>query len=426
MTFSFFYMSSSSSSPPCWLVSVPNEPGQLSQDTIKKLKYDTASTQNDLAECYEFELPSDLLVGTLNSLMSLSDELNRVDMSIENVVRKIERQFNDLNQGDEVLTVDGVPVNRYLNHYAWDEAKHPHRRPLSEIVSIIQTTIGKVEEELKQLSTMYSEKRQQLTQLQRKKGGGNLMVANLDDVLTPDLVTEKDFLNTEYLKTLVAIIPKACEEQWKEEYFKIGEDIADYGPVGTRGSVKGSPVVPNSSKKLLESGDSVLYTVTVLKGQYQAGCLDNDGNFEPGMHLDYTEGFKNLAREKRYIIRDFTFNPSAQRENEQAQAELEVEVDRLWSGLLRWCKAHFGEAFIAWMHIKAVRIFVESVLRYGLPINFTVLLFRVHKGKDKKLRSVLAKKYSHLQPTEMTEDDNSGQTAEFFPYVTNTFNAFSA
>jgi hypothetical protein len=32
-----------------------------------------------------------------------------------------------------------VPVDRYLNYFAWDEAKHPHRRPLPEIVSIIQS-----------------------------------------------------------------------------------------------------------------------------------------------------------------------------------------------------------------------------------------------------------------------------------------------
>lgn len=31
--------------------------------------------------------------------------------------------------------------------------------------------------------------------------------------------------------------------------------------------------------------------------------------------------------------------------------------------LLRWLKVNFSEAFIAWVHIKALRVFVESVLR---------------------------------------------------------------
>jgi len=32
--------------------------------------------------------------------------------------------------------------------------------------------------------------------------------------------------------------------------------------------------------------------------------------------------------------------------------------------LVRWLKVNFGEAFIAWIHVKALRVFVESVLRY--------------------------------------------------------------
>lgn len=37
--------------------------------------------------------------------------------------------------------------------------------------------------------------------------------------------------------------------------------------------------------------------------------------------------------------------------------------------LLRWLKVNFSEAFIAWIHIKALRVFVESVLRcvVGMP-----------------------------------------------------------
>jgi V-type H+-transporting ATPase subunit C len=357
--------------------------------------------------------------------MALGDDLNRVDMSIESAVRKIERQFHDLNKGDQALTVDGVPVGRYLNFFSWDEAKHPHRRPLPEIVGIIQASVGKIEEELKQLSTRYSEKKQQLLQHQRKKGG-NLMVANLNDILTPDIVSTSDFVNSEYLQTLVVVVPKNLEEAWLHEYHTIGDQIAEYGPKGNRGNVRGSPVVPGSSRKILEEGDSMLYTVTVLKGQYQPGRVDKEGGFEPGSVIDYVEDFKTRAREKRFIVRDFTFDPNSHASNEEAIAELEVEVDRLWSGLIRWCKAHFGETCIAWMHIKMTRVFVESVLRYGLPVNFVVVMYRPHHGKDKKLRAVLAKKYAHLQPSQFSglEEGNAGSSAqaEYFPYVSNAFN----
>lgn len=205
------------------------------------------------------------------------------------------------------------------------------------------------------------------------------MVANLNDILTPDIVSTSDFVNSEYLQTLVVVVPKCVnpivstqalkpttnphhvlflpcarnlEEAWLQEYHTIGDQIAEYGPKGNRGNVRGSPVVPGSSRKVLEEGDSMLYTVTVLKGQYQPGRVDKEGGFEAGSVIDYIEDFKTRAREKRFIVRDFTFDPNSHASNEEAIAELEVEVDRLWSGLIRWCKAHFGETFIAWMHIK--------------------------------------------------------------------------
>ncbi|KAF1316501.1 Atpase, partial [Globisporangium splendens] len=334
---------------------------------------------------------------------ALSDDLNRVDMVIESVVRKIERQFHDLNKGDQALTVDGGASGYQQNS---------------------RNSVGKIEEELKQLGTRYAEKKQQLLQHQRKKGG-NLMVANLNDLLTPDIVSPSDFVNTEYLQTLVVVVPKNLEETWLNEYHTIGDQIAEYGPKGNRGNVRGSPVVPGSSRKILEEGDAFLYTVTVLKGQYQPGRIDKEGTFEQGTVIDYIEDFKTRAREKKFIVRDFVFDQTSHASNEEAIAELEVEVDRLWSGLIRWCKAHFGETFIAWMHIKMIRVFVESVLRYGLPVNFVVAMYRPHPGKDKKLRSVLAKKYAHLQPSQFSgiEEGNSGSgQAEYYPYVSNAFN----
>lgn len=32
--------------------------------------------------------------------------------------------------------------------------------------------------------------------------------------------------------------------------------------------------------------------------------------------------------------------------------------------LVRWLKVNFSETFMAWIHIKALRVFTESVLRY--------------------------------------------------------------
>lgn len=59
-------------------------------------------------------------------------------------------------------------------------------------------------------------------------------------------------------------------------------------------------------------------------------------------------------------------------------------------------KVNFSETFIAWIHVKALRLFVESVLRYGLPVNFLAVLIFPNKKQTRKLRETLNSLYSHL------------------------------
>merc|ERR1740138_201408 len=66
------------------------------------------------------------------------------------------------------------------------------------------------------------------------------------------------------------------------------------------------------------------------------------------------------------------------------------------NALVRWCTTMFGEAYIAWVHTKALRLFVESVLRYGLPVNFVPILLKPKAKTYAKLRSTLSTTYAPL------------------------------
>lgn len=75
------------------------------------------------------------------------------------------------------------------------------------------------------------------------------------------------------------------------------------------------------------------------------------------------------------------------------------EKQRQYAPLVRWLKINFGEIFSAYIHVKALRVFVESVLRFGLPVNFQAAIMEPHKGAPKKLRTELNKLYGHLDGT---------------------------
>lgn len=148
---------------------------------------------------------------------------------MESVVRKIEKTGAELlgRQGGE-LTVGGVPAPRYVQQFAWDYAKYPNRRPLTELVSLIAGGVTAVDEELKQLTQSYADKQQALLEMQRKKGG-NLMVADLNDVLTEETMSNVQVMDTEYLKTIFIAIPKSAKENFEDGIEKLGNNLVGFG-----------------------------------------------------------------------------------------------------------------------------------------------------------------------------------------------------
>ena len=108
----------------------------------------------------------------------------------------------------------------------------------------------------------------------------------------------------------------------------------------------------------------------------------------------------------------------------------------------RWLKVNFGECFTAWIHVKALRVFVESVLRFGLPVNFQGMVLAPQRKQvkychhpdsknlfhiciqSKKLRETLNELYIHLDSAAAlggSEDLPTGLAGfgqgEYYPYV---------
>lgn len=366
------------------------------------------------------EVPS-LSVGTLDTLMNMSDELGKKDAIVEGIVRKIDKTAADLAGKSVDLSVGGVPAQRYVQQFAWDSAKYPNRRPLKELVSLITGGATAVEEELKQLTQSFGDKLVALQDIKRRKAG-NLLGADLNDVLNNEIMSKVKLHNTEYLKTLFIAIPKSSQEtfeegveklgnglvgfggpDWTRDPTKLGEPVS-FGPNVDRHKVRGSPVVPGSLQMVHKDDDSILYALTILKGQYEAGYYEG-GEFQAGSKIDFEEEFTKACREKRFIVREFVWDPNQSSKSSMAMEQLQVEVDGMKSALTRWCKNHYGEAFVAWIHLKVIRVFVESVLRYGLPVDFTAVLYKVNAGKETMLTDALDKELG-------APDDEDGDMEE--------------
>jgi V-type H+-transporting ATPase subunit C len=353
-----------------WLISAPKTP----QDTFATVNRRTAKEHN-LSTNYKFEIP-DLKVGTLDSLMALSDDLSKIDTFVEQTTKKIVRQLMDINdkktEKGENLTVNGTAIETYLTHFTWDEAKYPVRSPLKELTDKIQSQVAKLDEELKVKAADYANISHTIAAEERKLGG-NLLVRSLVDI-----VKGSDLTETDYLTTLLVVVPKYLYKDWHANY----ETLTNF-------------VLPRSTKMLAEDSEYGLFTATLFKR--------------------VVEDFKNIAREKRFTVRDFRVDEEGKSGKEERN-KLITEKDRQKRNLIRWCKTNFAEGFVAWMHLKAVRVFVESVLRYGLPVNFQAILMHPYKKDDKRLRDILYEMFKHLAAVHVVSAKDDDQE-KFYPYV---------
>lgn len=368
-----------------WLISAPGDKTcQQTWETMNNL----TSRQNNLCENFKFHIP-DLKVGTLDQLVGLSDDLGKLDAYVEQSTRKIAAYLGDVleDQRDKLyenLQANNNDLTTYITRFQWDLAKYPTKQSLRNIADIISKQVGQIDADLKTKSAAYNNLKGNLQNLEKKQTG-SLLTRNL-----ADLVKKEHFiLDSEYLTTLLVIVPKQMVNDWNANYEKITDMI-----------------VPRSSQMITQDNDYALCTVTLFK--------------------KVVDEFKLHARERKFVVREFTYNEEELAAGKNEITKLVTDKKKQFGPLVRWLKVNFSECFCAWIHVKALRVFVESVLRYGLPVNFQAILIHPSKKNTKRLRDVLMQLYGHLDGSAASSGGNADNVdipglgfgqSEYYPYV---------
>ncbi|XP_044118010.1 V-type proton ATPase subunit C 2 isoform X4 [Neovison vison] len=367
-----------------WLISAPGD-----QENLQALeRMNTVTAKSNLSYNTKFSIP-DFKVGTLDSLVGLSDELGKLDTFAESLIKKMAQSVVEVMEDakgkvPENLLANGVDLPSFVTHFEWDMAKYPAKQPLVSVVDTLAKQLAQIETDLKSRTAAYNTLKTNLENLE-KKSMGNLLTRTLSDI-----VSKEDFvLGSEYLVTLLVIVPKPSYAQWQKTY----ESLSDM-------------VVPRSTKLIAEDNEGGLFTVTLFR--------------------KVIEDFKTKAKENKFTVREFYYDEKEIKREREEMSRLLSDKKQQYGPLLRWLKVNFSEAFIAWIHIKALRVFVESVLRYGLPVNFQAVLLQPHKkSSTKRLREVLNSVFRHLDQVAAASILDASveipglqlSTQDYFPYV---------
>jgi V-type H+-transporting ATPase subunit C len=206
-------------------------------------------------------------------------------------------------------------------------------------------------------------------------------------------------------------------------YDVIGKDIVDYS------NEKGSPVVPGSCKKVFEDNENVMFSIVILKYHYVPGHYDGD-IFVSGTSKDFLEPLKIAFREKKFILREFFYDGNKSNSIDGQIDVAKQQVDQTLSSMMRWCQIHYGEVYSGWIHLKVIRGFVESVLRYGLPVNFLSFFLEPNMQREKQIKASLCTAISKLRPElvykKSEDDEEESEETDNLPFVCQKFSVIGA
>lgn len=228
-------------------------------------------------------------------------------------------------------------MENYLQSFQWNKVKYRADKPIAELLSSLQSEVSSVDSDVKSKFAQYNNTKTNLATMQRSKTG-NLSQKSLTSIVNPEWLLKPD--SSEYLQQHLIAVPT----QQVKEFLHTYESLT-------------AMVVPRSASLLAKDDEFHLYAVTVFK--------------------KHSVEFLHKCRESRWTPREWKFNEGGKEAEEEELRKLEKEERKVWGEALRLGRTGYSDAVMAWVHVQALRVFVETVLRYGLPLNFVAGIVKV-------------------------------------------------
>ncbi|CCM02204.1 uncharacterized protein FIBRA_04284 [Fibroporia radiculosa] len=341
-----------------WLVAVPadGDAEGVPQELAAKL---ATNSRSPAASLGYLPVPA-FKTGTLDSLITLSEELPKHDVFFTATVAKTVDTLRNLLNNDPAKLAQHVQVNEssvdsyLLSGWRWNEGRYGVQRALRDMVDVLNKEVTSIDNVMKNKLNNYNLAKGSLVQMQRKKTG-NLSVRSLADLIRKEHFIE----NSDYMQTLIVAVPKNLVKDWNLKYEQLT-------PM----------VVPRSSMLIASDDEYSLFSVVVFKKVH--------------------DEFLHKCRENKFVVRDFVYSDDlVDKQREELDNADQIEKE-LWTELLQLSRTNFSEAFQLLVHLKVLRLFVESVLRYGLPASYTGLFIRPEPKATKRTLSALQMQFAYL------------------------------
>ncbi|KAI0419166.1 vacuolar ATP synthase-like protein subunit C 1 [Xylaria grammica] len=321
------------------------------------------ATVADNGTVVPFNIPN-FKIGTLDALVQQADDLAKLDSACQALVAKVGDSLRTLYDGDdqkasEQKIVNDKPTDQYLRSFTWNTVRYRADKPVGELFNGLQKPVRRqdlvtTDNDVKGKLNQYNQVKTNLTALQRKQTG-NLATKSLTPIVDPAALVQ----DSEYLETHLIAVPTNLRRDFIKSYETLTERV-----------------VPRSAVELAHDDEFVLYAVTTFKKN--------------------SADFQQKCREQKWTPRQYKYVEGGKEEEKRELERVAREEKKVWGEALRMVHTGWSESIMIWAHAMALRVFVESVLRYGLPLEFVPALVVTNSKLAKKVKGALDTAYSYL------------------------------
>ena len=328
----------------------------------------------------------ELVNDNLDTLFKINDDLIRDEQEIEGFLRSLEKQLSDLTNNPLQIKFRGALLDpkKAITEFTWDEGKYPNRS--KTIADIMHKINEKYTETRKTIKAKTDDYMNSLNELKLKKKGQSealtLMKQDYRDLVSK---SKNEMKTTDYLCTMLCFVPSSSEKYFLDHYMKLADGF----------------VVPYSAIRIDRGEDEkmLLYRVIVMK------------------HVK--DDFRNQCQgQLRVSCREYDEEELNKKPVEEKEIEkLSNESTQKRHDLERHAESGYSEVFYALLHLKYLRLYVESCLKYTSGDYYSVMVY-TPRDKEQKLVSTMIKTFNDTKEQGWygTKEELKEQE-DFYPFI---------
>ena len=328
----------------------------------------------------------ELVNDNLDTLFKINDDLIRDEQEIEAFLKSLEKQLSDLTTNPLQIKFRGALLDpkKAITEFQWDEGKYPNRS--KTIADIMHKINEKYTETRKTIKSKTDDYNNSVNELKLKKKSQyealSLMKQDYRDLVSKSKMEMK---TTDYLCTMLCFVPTGNEKTFEAKYMSLADGY----------------VVPYSALRIDRGEDEKmrLYRVIVMKHK--------------------KDDFRNQCQgQLRITCKEYNEEELLSKPVEEKEIEkLNNESVQKKHDLERHAESGYSEVFYALLHLKYLRLYVESCLKYTSGDYYSVMVY-VPRDKEQKLVSIMIKTFNDTKEQGWYGTKEELKEAEdFYPFI---------